>query len=78
MGARSQRQKEQERTLSSLNVAIEATNLAKEASGVTPAKPILILIRQGPPHNDQGMFYSSAAGCSRFGPLKDSTANKLD
>ena len=40
MDAKSKRQKRRENTLSLLNVAIEALNLAKEASGATPAKAI--------------------------------------
>ena len=35
-----QRQKRREFVLSSLNVAIEASNLAKELCSITPAKPV--------------------------------------
>ena len=35
-----QRQKRREIVLSSLNVAIEASNLAKEFCSITPAKPV--------------------------------------
>ena len=38
MQARSQRSKGQEGALSSLNVAIDAMNLAKEVCGISPAK----------------------------------------
>jgi hypothetical protein len=40
MDANSQRQKHRENALSLLNVAIEAMNLAKEISSVTPAKAV--------------------------------------
>jgi len=40
MNTKSRRPKEQGRILSSLNVAIEATNLAKEFSSITPAKAV--------------------------------------
>ena len=40
MDTKSQRQKRQDDTLSLLNVAIEAMNLAKEISSMTPAKAI--------------------------------------
>ena len=40
MYAGAQRQKRRERVLSSLNVAIEASNLAKEFCSITPAKPV--------------------------------------
>ena len=55
MDARSQRSKRQDVTLSTLNAAIEAMNLAKEVSSMTPAKAIfgsvsviLAMIRVGP------------------------------
>jgi len=38
MDAKSQRPKEREGVLSSLNVAIEGLNLAKEIAGIAPAK----------------------------------------
>ena len=40
MHAKAQRQKRREFVLSSLNVAIEASNLAKEFCSITPAKPV--------------------------------------
>ena len=40
METKSQRPKGREETLSSLNVAIEAMNLAKEVSSATPAKAV--------------------------------------
>jgi hypothetical protein len=40
MHANPQRQKHREFVLSSLNVAIEASNLAKELCSITPAKPV--------------------------------------
>ena len=40
MHASAQRQKRRETVLSSLNVAIEASNLAKEFCSITPAKPV--------------------------------------
>jgi hypothetical protein len=54
MEAESQRPKEHEGTISTLNTAIEALNLAKELSSITPAKAvfgsvsvILTMIRVG-------------------------------
>lgn len=38
--ANSQRQKSRDNTLSSLNVTIEALDLAKEISAITPAKAV--------------------------------------
>jgi hypothetical protein len=40
MAAKAQRQKRREFILSSLNVAIEASNLAKEFCSITPAQPV--------------------------------------
>ena len=40
MEAKSQRPKGRDRTFSSINVAIEAVNLAKEVSSITPAKAV--------------------------------------
>jgi hypothetical protein len=40
MYASAQRRKRREFVLSSLNVAIEASNLAKEFCSITPAKPV--------------------------------------
>jgi hypothetical protein len=56
MYANAQRQKRREFVLSSLNVAIEASNLAKEFCSITSAKPvfgsfsvILTMIKVNPP-----------------------------
>jgi len=40
MAATSQRPKGQDRTISALNVAIEAMDLAKEVASITPAKAV--------------------------------------
>ena len=63
--------------LSSLNVAIEATNLAKEISSITPAKAVfgsvnvlLTMIRV--------RSLLSAIGCSKFTHNQDSMTNELD
>ena len=40
MATRSQQPKGRDGVLSTLNVAIEATNLAKEVSSITPAKAV--------------------------------------
>jgi len=40
MEAESQRPKEQEGSVTALNAAIEAVNLAKELSSITPAKAV--------------------------------------
>jgi len=40
MSAESQPPKGRDKSLSSLNIAIEALNLAKEAASVTPAKAV--------------------------------------
>ena len=40
MEAKSQRPKEREGAVSALNAAIEALNLAKELSSITPAKAV--------------------------------------
>jgi hypothetical protein len=40
MDASAQRQKRRDDVLSSLNVAIETINLAKEVSSITPAKAV--------------------------------------
>jgi hypothetical protein len=39
MHANAQRQKRRENIISSLNVAIEASNIAKDLCSITPAKP---------------------------------------
>ena len=77
MVAKSQRPKGRDGTLSSLNVAIEVLNLAKEATSATPAKAVfgsvsilLAMIRVGDS--------SSTTGCSMFMYDQDSMINKLD
>ena len=40
MEVKSQRSKGRDRTLSSIDIAIEAMNLAKEVSSITPAKAV--------------------------------------
>ena len=40
MDAKFQRPKERDNVISSLNVAVEAVNLAKEVSSITPAKAV--------------------------------------
>jgi len=40
MAAKPQRPRERDGTISSLNIAIEAMNLAKEVSSITPAKAV--------------------------------------
>ena len=63
MDPKSQKQKRQDNTLSSLNAAIDAMNLAKEVSGATPAKVvfgtvsiILTMIRVRFPLPSDGLF----------------------
>ena len=77
MDADSQRQKRRDGTLSSLNVAIEAVNLAKEVSSITPAKAVfgsvsvllsMIRVRSS----------RSPIMYSRFTGSQDSMANKTD
>jgi len=76
MDINSQRPKGRGGILSSLTVAIEATNLAKEISSITPAKAVfgsvnvlLTMIRVG---------FSPTIGCSMFTHYQDSMANELD
>ena len=59
MDANAKQQKRQDNTLSLLDVTIEAMNLAKEISSVTPAKAVfgsvgtlLTMIRVLPPFSD--------------------------
>ena len=77
MAATSRRQKGRDGTLSSLNVAIEAMNLAKEVASITPAKAVfgsvgvlltMIRVRSS----------SSATGCFVFTHRQDSMLNKRD
>ena len=63
MDPKSQKQKRQDNTLSSLDAAIDAMNLAKEVSGATPAKAvfgtvsiILTMIRVRFPLPSDGLF----------------------
>ena len=77
MDTESRHQKGRDGTLSSLNVAIEALNLAKEASSVTPAKAVfssvsilLTMIRV--------RFLHPAMRCSKLTRIQDSMANELD
>ena len=75
MDTKSQQQKWQDSTLSSLNVAIGALELAKEISSITPAKvvfgsvSVLTMIK---------VHSSSAMKCSAFTHNQDSMANELD
>ena len=77
METKPQRQKGQDGTISSLNLAIEAMNLAKEVSSITPAKVVfgsvgvlltMIRVRSSP----------LRAQCSAFTCSQDSMVNKLD
>ena len=77
MNANTQRQKRRDTVLSSLNVAIEASNLAKEFCNITPAKPvfgsfsvILTMIRVN-------LSTSSVLiDCRLIGSIQDSMANE--
>ena len=60
MAAKSQRPKGRDGALSSLNIAIDAVNLAKEISSITPAKAVfgsvsilltMIRVRSHPSHD---------------------------
>ena len=77
MEAKPQPPKGRGRALSSLNLAIEAMNLAKEVSCVTPAKAVfgsvsilLTMIRV--------CFPSSTTGCYMFTCCQESMLNKSD
>ena len=77
MSTTPQRPKGRDRTLSSLNIAIEALNLAKEAASVTPAKVVfgsvsilLTMIRVSSP--------LSAIECSVLTHIQDSMLNKQE
>jgi len=77
MATKPQRQRRREVTLSSLNAAIEALNLMKEATSITPAPAVfgtvsalLTIIRVH--------FSSSPTIHSRFTHNQDSMANKTD
>jgi len=76
MTAKPQRPKGRDGTLSSLNMAIEAMNLAKEVSSITPAKAVfgsvsilltMVMVR-----------FHVSYGRSTFTYGQDSMANKLD
>jgi len=77
MAAKSQRPKGRDSALSSLNVAIDFLNLAKEASSITPAKAafgtVSILLTMIKVH----LSYS-ATRRSRFTHIQDSVVNELD
>ena len=77
MANNSQQSKGRERAISSLNVAIETLNLAKEVSAITPAKAVfgsvsalLTMIRVRSLH--------SPMRCSGLTSSQDSMANELD
>jgi len=77
MATKPQRQRRREATLSSLNVAIEALNLIKEATSITPSPAVfgtvsvlLTIIRV--------RFSSSPTIHSRLTHNQDSMANKTD
>ena len=77
MDADSQRQKRREDALSLLNMAIEAVNLAKEVSSITPAKAVfgsvgvlLTMIRV--------RFPPSPMSHSKFTRNQDSMTNRTD
>ena len=78
MEAKSQRPKEREGVVSALNAAIEAMNLAKEISSVTPAKAvfgsvgiILTMIRVG-------FLLFFLLTCRRLKWAQDAMANQAD
>ena len=77
MVTKPKRPKGQDGTISSLNLAIEAMNLAKEVSSITPAKAVfgsvgvlLIMIRVS--------SSSPRTECSEFTYSQDLMVNKLD
>ena len=77
MASKSERQEGSDSILSALNVAIEALNLAKEISAITPAKAafgtvsvLLAMIRVRSTH--------SVELCFLFTFVQDSMANKQD
>jgi len=78
MGTKARRPKSRDSTLSMLNVTIEALNLAKEVSFITPAKAVfgsvsslLAMIRVRPP-------FDSAPPSFGFTRVQDSIANQSD
>ena len=77
MDAKSKRQKRQENTLSPLNMAIDAVNLAKEVLSATPAKAVLgsvsIILSM-----IKVRFPSSPMIYLRFTRDQDSMANETD
>jgi hypothetical protein len=79
MYATAQRQKRRDIIISSLNVAIEASNLAKELCSITPAKPvfgsfsvILTMIRV------VISISSVLTDCRLIGSIQDSMTNEED
>jgi len=77
MAAKSQRPKARDGVLSTLNMAIDALNLAKEVSSITPAKAVfgsvgilLTMIRV--------RFALSCYEMSKFTHTQDSMANEVD
>ena len=77
MATKPKRPKGQDGNISSLNLAIEAMNLAKEVSSFTPAKAVfgsvgvlltMIRVRSSSPRTE----------CSVFTHGQDATINKLD
>ena len=77
METKPQQSRGQDGTLSSLNLAIEAMNLAKEVSSFTPAKAVFgsvsVLLTMTRVRSS-----SLRSGCSVFTCDQDSMLNKLD
>jgi len=74
---KSQRQKRRDAALSSLNAAIEAMNLMKEDTGITPTQ--LFLLRRRPSDNDQSSFLPPFSDDSFQADIQQgSMANKAD
>ena len=79
MATKSQRPKGRDAILSSLNMAIDTLNLAKELSSITPAKAVfgsvailLTMIKV------RDVLSSSAMGCSGLTRSQDTMANEAD
>ena len=77
MATESQQSEGRDGVLSSLNVAIDGLNLAKELSGITPAKAVfgsvsvlLTMVRVS--------FFAPAVGRSGLTLSQDSMANEMD
>jgi len=77
MAAKSQRPKGQDGTLSSLNIAIEVLNLAKEAASFTPAKAVFGSVSILFTMIGVGVSFSST-GRPMLTHVQDSMLNKLD